>query len=533
MREVSKGRRKLVEGALEVTRVVRVTYGPRGRTVTLDRPAGILSTRDGVTVACEVEPECPIKRLGARILRQACLSVNDKVGDGTSTTAVIAGSLIEEGLKAIEAGVDPSEFATCVRSLTDYLFSVRDRWQHGNLEPDREMLKELVVSVTKQDTEVAEAIAEAYSIAGKHGLVLIEDGKGVGIEVVPKSGLELSEGWESSDLSTSLEWKAERCLVAVVDARLQSFKDILPLLEAATSVAPGGLPLLIVSQGVFGEALQTLVTNQQKGVLQVCSVKAPGKLIPKMRDWMEDIAALSQATVVSSEAGYDFRKFEASWLGSVQQATVSAKTTTLVCFEDAYDSILNRVAALSRQKDNTDSDHDRDVLDERIAKLTEGLCVLRVGGTSESVAKERRGRIEDGLRAAKAALDFGLTAGAGMNYWTMSLVLEDLEVPADDMVLHAARKALMVAVESPLRTLVENSGYSYDRVEQELLRASYRSDSFLWGFDAVEGKVRILGEHPQILDPISVVDEALESAVSVATTLLTCEIAITGKPHVK
>ena len=520
---VSQRRDKIVNGALQVSRVVGVTYGPRGRTVMLDRFSGLLSTRDGVTVACEVEPEDPVERVGALALRQACIRVNEEVGDGTSTTAVLAGKLIELGHKYITAGIDPGEFS---RGLELCLTAVRPIMDsEGLVVPvkDVELLEQVARHTTKGDREVAKALAEASMLVGKSGMVVVEDGKGRGVEVIPKHGMEIAGGWESSDFSADGEpWAHDVVLVAVVDGTITEFGDIAPIMEAASTVGPGTLPLLVISRGIYGAALQTMVTNHRKEVLRCCGVRAP-KYGPKMRGWLKDLAALTQAELVDPGAGMKLSEFRSEWLGSAQQVEVSASAATVVCFDDAYESIEARVHVLRAERKRETSAHDREQLTERIAKLTDGFCVLRVGGVTEAEAKERRGRVEDALHAVRAALRDGIVPGAGMTYLLMASMLQGPgpSEPAN----HAAVLALREALREPFRVLVSNSGVEPAPLLEGL---SLPSDPWI-GYDALAGKIRDLRETPVLADPWAVVLMALETAVSVARTILTAEVAITRR----
>lgn len=489
----------------------------------LDRFSGLLLTRDGVTVACEVEPEDPVERVGALTLRQACVRVNEEVGDGTSTTALLAGKLIEEGHKYIVGGIDPGEFVSALRTIADLLplGFLDDMKTDVTTLP---MLEQVALHTTKGDVDVAKALAEASMLVGKTGMVVVEDGKGRGVEVVPKHGMEIESGWESSDFSADGEpWERDVVLVAIIDGTLSRFDEIAPLLEAASTVGPGNLPIVVLSQGIYGEALQTMVTNHRKEVIACCGVRAP-KYGPKMRGWMEDLAALTQAQVVDPTAGMALREFEPSWLGSAQQVSVSAARTNIVCFDDAYESIETRVDILRRERDRETSAHDREQLTERIAKLTDGFCVLRVGGATEAEARERRGRVEDALHAVRAALREGTVPGAGIAYFRMAEELETQEL--SDHTHRLALHTLCKALREPLRAIAENAGFE-PPVVLGRLQTALRAEDYWWGFDAAEGLYRGLLEDPVLADPLAVVREAIEAAVSVATTILTAEVAIT------
>jgi len=511
---VEQRRDNLVKGALHLARAVKVAYGPRGGTVLIARrsPHDVLTTRDGMTIACEVIPPHRVERLGASALRQAAIRVNEEVGDGTSTAILIAARLIEIGHKHITAGHDAALFvqslrrmASCTRSLDALKIEVTDK----------KMLEHLALHTTRGDKEIAWALAEASMLVGKTGMVVVEDGKGVEVEIVPKQGMELDKGWESSDFSSDGPWQQDVCLVAVVNGTVTEFGDIAPMMEAASQVGPGNLPLLVISRGIYGEALQTMVTNHRKDVLHCCAVRCPG-YGPKQRAWMDDLAALTQATVVEPKMNMRLKDFDSGWLGSVQQVTATADDATLVCFDDAYESIENRVNVLRGERERSESAHDREKLTERIAKLTDGFCLLRVGGVTEAAAKERRGRIEDALHAVRAALTSGVVPGAGMAYlWLAEKVKEGSP--------GLAAQALYEALREPVRALAHNTGGEPSVILQGLQAAQKP----WYGWDAQTRKYRDLAAEPALVDPLGLVRVVVEAAVSVASTLLTADVAIT------
>jgi len=488
----------------------------------LDRAFGLLSTRDGVTVACEVAPSDPVARLGADVLRRACVRVNEDAGDGTSTAAILAGALLTEGHKIVTGGADPGEVARGMLDAAQIASEVV-----GELVvpvDDEDTLRQIALHTTKRDEPVAEALAEACMLVGSKGMIVIEDGKGRGIEVVPKHGVEVKQGWQSMEFGDDTgEWSQDVCLVAVIAKPLMRFDDVASILEAASMVAPGNLPLLIVGEGVYGEALVTMVTNHNKDVIRCCAIQGPGHG-PFVKDHLQDIAAFTQAKLVDPEAGMDHKSFQSEWLGSIQQVSVGPKKTTLVAFDDALDSIQSRIRSLERRRDAAEHSHDRDRLSERIAKLADGLCVLRVGGVTEAEAKERRGRVEDALHAVRAALTEGVVPGAGMAYLAASEVIETIGFSPGDR--GAGQRALVKALREPLRALVTNAGQEPSVVLERLRLAS---DGAYWhGWDALSGQVRDLLEPPILADPLRVVRSTIETAASAAATLLTAEVAITA-----
>jgi chaperonin GroEL len=498
--------------------VVGVTYGPTGGVVMLDRAFGMLATRDGVTVACEVSPSNAVARLGAQVLRRACIAVNEEVGDGTSTAALLAGAMITEGHKRITAGADPGEIARGMQHAAAIASEVVG--QLAVPVEDESTLQQVALHTTKRDEEIANALAKATMLVGSKGMIVIEDGKGLGIEIVSKSGVEISEGWVSMEFG---EWEADVCLVAVVAEPLMKFSEVVPMMEAASQVGPGNLPLLVVCEGAYGEALAMMVTNNSKDVLKCCAIRGPGHG-PFQIDHFQDIAALSQAVVVDKNAGMSLEKFESGWLGSLQQVSVSAHKSTLVAFDDALPSIQDRIRTLEVRRGRSEHNHDRERLSERIAKLADGFCVLRVGGVTEAVAKERRGRIEDALHAVRAALDEGIVPGAGMAYLAAADVIEQIGLSTGDF--GQGERIVVEALREPVRALVSNAGEEPAVVLNALREAT--DGSYWLGYDAVTGTIRDLLEKPLLADPLRVVRSTIEVAASAASTLLTVEVAITA-----
>lgn len=479
----------------------------------LDRAAGLLSTRDGVTVACEVEPADPVERLGAQALRGASIRVNDEIGDGTSTVVLIAGKLVQLGHKHLTAGFDATTYVQTLRdAVKDAPWVVLEHLCQSVRDTDQ--LSQIALQVTKGDREVANALAEASFLVGKTGMVVVEDGKGLGVEVVPKQGMEIDKGWESSDFSENGEpWKRDVVLVAVVDQVIREFDDVRPIMEAASTVGPGNLPLVVISQGLYGAALKTMVMNHRKDVLHCCGVRSPG-YGPKQRGYLDDLATLTQATVIDPKAGMNLDSFDSGWLGSAQQVSIQADKATFVCFDDAYEGIERRVDVLRSERALSDSLHDREKITERIAKLTDGFCLLRVGAVTEAEAKERRARVEDALHAVRAALTDGVVPGAGMAYWRLADALED----SGDVAL----QALCEALREPCRLLASNAGSEPAVALQGLV--GFHG----WhGWDAISREIRDLRDEPLLADPLTVVRTVIETAVSVAATILTAEVTIT------
>lgn len=500
-------------GIKNLAKLVQVTYGPRGRTVAVDRGRrGILATTDGMTVAGEFQPAPALDALAVSVLRNAAYKVGTEVGDGTSTTVLLASAFYLEAQKLVAAGEPASDIAQDLQALAQS--SMADLEWLPHVPATRELLEAVAVQSTKADKAVASAIAEACLLTGKYGLISVEDGKSRGVELEQKQGLELDRGWESSDFGW--EWEREVCLVALVAGEITDTAQITPVLEAASTVGPGDLPLVVVAFATRGEALQTMVYNAKKEVLDSCAVRCPGSVPLKMRPLLEDLAALTQGEVFDPQV-QDFEQFQTHYLGSLQSIKVGAKKSTLTAFEDAYDGIEKRIATLVAEQEQTVSTHNQEKLQARIAGLSEGVCVLRVGGVSELEIRERRSRIEDGLSAVRAAHQEGLVPGAGMAFWRLAQRVSDRD-------FSPAQKVFAEGLCRPLRALVENAGYEPALIEQGLSGEPWE------GFDVLSGEFRDLRCEEPLLDPLAVFKGSVLAAASVAATLLMCNTAIT-KPR--
>ena len=506
-RVVRNARKGLVEGACQVSQVVGVTYGPGGRTVMLDRAAGILSTKDGVAVAWEVEPEDKLERMGAKIAQQACHKVNLQVGDGTTTTSVIVGSLLREGHRLVTAGHDPVQLSREMNEFaTEVLPSLLNIWQE-NLD-DEGTMYEVALTACNGDSKMAEAIVKALTQVGAQGMVVVEEGKSRGIEVIRKSGMEIDRGWESSDFCPpgEIQVQYDVPLVAVVCQTLDKASQVVDILEQASQFPH---PLVIISQGLYGDALKTVLMNREQ--VPSIGVRCPGHL-EFMPDHLDDLAALSGATVYDPLLG----KFKSEYLGSFQTATVKKDSATFVAFPDKFESIEKRVHQLQDRLSKTESTFDQDKLKERIAKLTDGFCLLRVGGASETEIRERKGRVEDALHAVRVAVDGGVLPGAGMAYYKVSQLLREADTLGE--------KLLSKALQEPLRRLLGNAGEEPEVVMGLLDTEPVES----WvGWDVRKREVCFLRSN--IVDPYLVVKEVIQTAASCAGTLLTAEVAVIRK----
>jgi chaperonin GroEL len=536
-----KAREAFLRGALTLSKAVAVTYGAHGRTVMLDRASGLLATRDGVTVAREVDLSDPVENLGAQILKEACTTVNDEVGDGTTTTAILAGELLREGHKLVAAGMDPSQVISGMRDAADDV----ERMLQDIAVPvaGQEGIETVARLASNGDDEVAKCMAEACMAVGKDGTVLIEDGHGLETTLELKEGMEIERGAATAAFFTEkLERTMEGPLVAVINKHLRTVEDVTDLLEVASQFKPR--ELLLIVDGIEGPALATMSINNSQGVVASCAVQSPG-FGPHKADVLRDIAALAGATFVDPAAGHDIGKFEAEWFGAFRQAIIRTKTSTFTAYDDNHADLEAYIARIRSQTESGKSDYDRDRVKERLAKLSGGLAVIRVGGVTEAAMKERRGRVEDALGAVRAALRGGLVPGAGTALVIASVGLGEAgkqPTSAHEAGWEAVRQAILAPVGILAGNSGAESGLAIGRVTEAHAGASdgwvafedtgggaFRYRGKWIGWDTKVGGLRDLRETPMLVDPALVVISALKAAVSVATTLLTVEVSLTQK----
>ena len=517
-------RSRLLAGAETVARAAGVTLGPEGRTVLLDRASGIISTKDGVTVAREIVLADPVAQMGAALLRDACAQVSRDVGDGTTSTAVITACLLAEGQKLIAAGYGPLQVARRIQEAVPLAERVI-----GELTvpvETQEMLEQVAFLASNGDSGIARMLAEGAMASGKNGALIIEDGYGNEDELLLKEGMEIDRGW-ANELWRHPEGKydLEAPLIAIVPRRLICLADVQSILEEATQF--GGRPLIVIAPSVESEALMTMGLNLKGQRIESYAIGAPG-FGDLQTEMLKDLAALSQATFVDPAAGMNHREFKHEWFGSLRKVTIREKTSVLIAYDDAQASIDARVAQIKREGESLTSDFDRDVLHKRIGKLTGGLAILRVGGVTEAALKERRARVEDALGAVKAALKGGAVPGAGSTYLTIADELEDL---APDPVYRALAKALR----EPLRLIAQNAGEDgravVERVRQARAYAEWGDWAGWVGWDAREDVIRDLGDEtkPPIVDPALAVSSVIRAAFSTSAMLLSAEGAIVFK----
>jgi chaperonin GroEL len=514
-----EARRALQAGVDKVAGAVKVTLGPRGRNVVLERKFGSPTiTKDGVTVAKEIELEDPYENLGAQLCKEVASKTNDVTGDGTTTATVLAQSIVAEGLKNVAAGANPmfikkgidKAVAAAVEELRKLAIPVEGKDDIAN-----------VAAISGNDEEIGGVIAEAMELVGKDGVITVEESKGIEVSVEKVEGMEFDKGYISAYFVTNtetMEAVLDEPYILLYEKKITAVADLLPVLE---KIARTGRPLLIVAEDVEGEALATLVVNKIKGTLQVAAVKAPG-FGDRRKAMMEDIAILTGGEFISEDLGIKLENVELSQLGQAKTVKIDRESTTIVEGRGDLDSIKGRIAQIKKQIEESDSDYDREKLQERLAKLAGGVAIIRVGASTETELKEKKHRVEDALSATRAAVEEGIIPGGGTTFVNIIPALDKVEANGDEKVgVQIVKRAL----EEPLRQIANNAGLE-GSVVLERVREQEKPGI---GFDAItEDYVDMVKSG--IVDPVKVARYALQNAASIASLLLTTEALITDVP---
>lgn len=515
-----EARNLLKSGVDQLADSVKVTLGPNGRNVIIEKKFGAPHiTKDGVTVAKEVELEDPFENMGAQLVKEVASKTGDDAGDGTTTATVLAQSIIREGLKNVSAGVNPMELkrgidkavATVVSSIKEQAKEVGDNF---------DKIEQVARISANNDAEIGHLIAEAMKKVTKEGVITIEEAKGTDTHIDVVEGMQFDRGYLSAYFVTNTEKmnvEMDDPYILIHDKKISSFKELLPILEAAVQT---GRPLLIIAEDIDGEALTTLVVNRLRASLKICAVKAPG-FGDRRKEMLEDIAILTGGTVITEEKGIKLEEATIDMLGSAEKITVSKDNTTVVNGKGAKDAIKERVAQIKTQIANTTSDYDREKLQERLAKLAGGVAVLYVGAPSEVEMKEKKDRVDDALSATRAALEEGTVPGGGVAYIRALSALESLTGESDEENLGI--KIIRRAIEEPLRQIVNNAGKEgavvVDKVKEGKEDYGYnaRTDTYEKFYQT------------GVIDPAKVTRVALENAASIAGMFLTTECVISEK----
>ncbi|MEJ2113042.1 MAG: chaperonin GroEL [Flavobacteriaceae bacterium] len=507
----------LKRGVDALANAVKVTLGPKGRNVIISKSFGAPQvTKDGVTVAKEIELEDALENMGAQMVKEVASKTNDLAGDGTTTATVLAQSIVKEGLKNVAAGANPMDLKRGIDKAVEAIVAdlAKQSKQVGN---SSEKIKQVASISANNDDVIGDLIANAFGKVGKEGVITVEEAKGTDTYVDVVEGMQFDRGYLSPYFVTDSEKMIadlENPYILLYDKKVSTMKDLLPVLEP---VAQSGKPLLIIAEDVDGEALATLVVNKLRGALKIAAVKAPG-FGDRRKAMLEDIAILTGGTVISEERGFTLENTTIDMLGTAERVTIDKDNTTVVNGAGDKGLIKNRVNQIKSQIETTTSDYDKEKLQERLAKLAGGVAVLYVGAASEVEMKEKKDRVDDALHATRAAVEEGIVAGGGVAFVRAKPLLEKLTTENLDEV--TGIQIVARAIESPLRTIVENAGGEGSVVVAKVMEG--KGD---FGFDAkTETYVQML--KAGIIDPTKVTRIALENAASVAGMILTTECAL-------
>ncbi len=517
----SEARAKIKRGVDTLADAVKVTLGPRGRNVVIDKKFGSPTiTKDGVTVAKEIELKDAMENMGAQLVKEVASKTADSAGDGTTTATVLAQAIYTIGVKNVAAGANPMDLKRGIDKAVIAIVKNLEE-QKKNISTSKEIAQVATISAN-HDEEIGQMIAEAMEKVGKEGVITVEEARGTETEVKTVEGMQFDRGYLSPYFVTNtekMEVEMERPYILISEKKVSSMKELLPVLEA---VAQTGRPLIILAEDVDGEALATLVVNKIRGALKVAAVKAPG-FGDRRKAMLEDIAILTGGQVISEERGFKLENATLEYLGSCDKAIIDKDNTTLINGEGAKNDIDGRVNQIKAQIENTTSDYDREKLQERLAKLSGGVAILYIGAATEVEMKEKKDRVDDALHATRAAVEEGVVAGGGVAFIRAVDALNDLKGNNEDE--NTGINIIRLAVESPLRTIVANCGKEASVVIQKV-----KEGSGSYGYNAKDDTYEDLLE-AGIIDPKKVTRLALENAASVAGMLLTTECVIADEPE--
>ncbi|MFZ9760396.1 MAG: chaperonin GroEL [Candidatus Kapaibacteriota bacterium] len=516
-----EARSALKRGVDQLANAVKVTLGPKGRNVIIDKKFGSPTvTKDGVTVAKEIELEDPIENLGAQMVKEVASKTSDAAGDGTTTATVLAQAIVREGLKNVTAGANPMDLKRgidlAVKTLTEELKKM-SREVTGKTE-----IAQVGTISANNDETIGSLIADAMEKVGKDGVITVEEAKGTETSMDVVEGMQFDRGYLSPYFVTdadTMEAALENPFILIHDKKISAIKDLLPILE---KTAQSGRGLIIIAEDIEGEALATLVVNKLRGTLRVAAVKAPG-FGDRRKAMLEDIAILTGGTVISEEKGYKLDTATVEYLGTAKKVTIDKDNTTIVEGAGSSDNIKTRINEIKSQIEKTSSDYDREKLQERLAKLSGGVAVLKIGASTEVEMKEKKARVEDALHATRAAVEEGIVPGGGVAYLRAVKVLDGLRGENHDQDTGIA--IIRRAVEEPIRQIVTNAGLEASVIANRIKEGT-GSDGFNARTEQYEDLIKA-----GVIDPTKVSRVALENAASVSSLLLTTEATIVEKPE--
>jgi len=508
-------REDLLNGVEQLSQAVSATLGPKGRTVVLESTFGAPTiTKDGVTVAKEIELECPIQNAGAQMVKETASKTNDEAGDGTTTATVLAHAILKEGYKKIANGANPIELKRGIdKAVKDVVEYLKD-----NSKPisGNEEIAQVGTISANNDISIGEMIADAMKTVGQDGVITVEEGKTAETELEVVEGMQFDRGYLSPYFITDtnkMEAIINNALILIIDKKVSNMKELLPILE---QIMQAGKEVLIIAEDVEGEALSTLVVNKIRGSLKVATVKAPG-FGDRRKEMLQDIAALTGGTVISEDQGFELEEASLDMLGSAEKIVIDKDNTTIVNGDGTKEAITERIDIIKNQVDNTTSDYEKEKLLERLAKLAGGVAVIKIGAESEIEMKEKKARVDDALNATKAAVQEGIIPGGGIvlrRYESSNVKVEN-----DDQ--YYGVEIVIKACHAPFNTIMENAGLNADVIYNKLNDTN--------GYDARTDEVVDMLD-AGIIDPVKVTRVALEKAASVAGTMLTTECVVTDIP---
>jgi chaperonin GroEL len=518
----TEARAALKKGVDQLADAVKVTLGPQGRNVVIDKKFGAPTvTKDGVTVAKEIELENPIENMGAQMVREVASKTSDVAGDGTTTATVLAQAIVREGLKLVAAGANPMDLKRGIESaVAKVVEGLKDLSKPVDKTSKKEIAQVGCISANN-DSVIGDLIADAMMKVGTDGVITVEEAKGTDTNIEVVEGMQFDRGYLSPYFVTdaeSMEAALENPVLLIHDKKISAMKDLLPILE---KVAQTGSPIVVIAEDIEGEALATLVVNKLRGTLRVAAVKAPG-FGDRRKAMLEDVAILTGGTVISEEQGYKLENATLSYLGRAKKVTIDKDNTTIVEGAGKKDDIKKRINEIKAQIEKTTSDYDREKLQERLAKLSGGVAVLKIGAATEVEMKEKKARVEDALHATRAAVEEGIVPGGGVAYLRASTKLGDLKLPNEDQ--KSGVDIIRRALEEPIRLIVENAGWEGSVVVNKVKEG--KGD---FGFNAATENYENLVQSG-VIDPTKVTRTALENAASVAGLLLTTEATVVEKP---
>ena len=520
-----EARAALKRGVDQLADAVKVTLGPKGRNVVIDKKFGAPTiTKDGVTVAKEIELENPLENMGAQMVREVASKTSDVAGDGTTTATVLAQAIVREGLKMVAAGANPMDLKRGVDiAVTKVVEGLKAMSKPVDKTSKKEIAQVGAISANN-DTVIGELIADAMMKVGTDGVITVEEAKGMETTIEVVEGMQFDRGYLSPYFVTdaeSMETVLENPVILIHDKKISSMKDLLPVLE---KVAQTGSPILVIAEDVEGEALATLVVNKLRGTLKVAAVKAPG-FGDRRKAMLEDIAVLTLGTVISDEQGYKLENATLTYLGKAKKVTIDKDNTTIVEGAGKKEDIKKRINEIKAQIEKTTSDYDKEKLQERLAKLSGGVAVLKIGAATEVEMKEKKARVEDALHATRAAVEEGIVPGGGVAYLRAASKLNGLKMANEDQ--QTGVDIVRRALEEPIRMIVQNAGQEGSVVVNKVKEG--KDD---YGYNAYTEQYENLVKSG-VIDPTKVTRTALENAASVASLLLTTEATIVEKPEEK